>query len=78
MSYGAGAVAARLAGVAELVDPRPHAVGSIAETFRRFPHLGQVLPAMGYSDAQLAELEQTINDAECDVVIRVRRWTSDG
>ena len=69
MSYGAGAVAARLAGVAELVDPRPHAVGSIAETFRRFPHLGQVLPAMGYSDAQLAELEQTINDAECDVVI---------
>ena len=69
MSYGAGAVAAQLAGVGELVDPRSHAVGSIAETFQRFPHLGHVLPAMGYSDAQLAELEQTINDAECDVVI---------
>jgi len=69
MSYGAGAVAARLAGVSELVDPRPHAVGSIAETFARYPHLGEVLPAMGYSDAQLGELEQTINAAECDVVI---------
>jgi predicted GTPase len=69
MSYGAGTVAAQRAGVAQRVDPRPHAVGSIARVFLRFPHLGPVLPAMGYSDEQLHELEQTINAAECDAVI---------
>ena len=51
------------------VDPRPYAVGSIAETFDRFPHIGPVLPAMGYSPQQLAELEATLEAAECDVVI---------
>jgi predicted GTPase len=55
MPFGAGTVAARAAG-AELVDPRPYAAGSIADTFARFPHIGPVLPAMGYSDGQLAEL----------------------
>ncbi len=69
MSYGAGTVAAQNAGVAECIDARPYAVGSIAETFRRFPQIGTVLPAMGYSDTQLRELEATINATECDVVI---------
>jgi predicted GTPase len=69
MSFGAGTVAGQQAGVAERIDPRPYAVGSIAETFRRFPHIGRVLPAMGYSDEQLHELEQTINAADCDVVL---------
>ena len=69
MAYGAGTVAARAAGAAELVDPRPWAVGSIAEVFERYPHVGPVLPAMGYSDEQLAELEETIDACECDVVV---------
>jgi predicted GTPase len=69
MSFGAGLVAAHLAGAGEVVDPRPFAVGSIAETFRRFPQVGPVLPAMGYSDTQLHELEQTINATDCDVVL---------
>jgi predicted GTPase len=69
MSYGAGTVAAQQAGVAERIDPRPYAVGSIARTFQRYPQIGRVLPAMGYSDEQLSELEQTINAAECDVVL---------
>ncbi|HVP75330.1 MAG TPA: cyclic 2,3-diphosphoglycerate synthase [Gaiellaceae bacterium] len=68
MAFGAGTVAARAAGAAELVDPRPFAVGSIAEVFERYPDLN-VLPAMGYSDAQLAELEQTIDACDCDVVV---------
>ena len=68
MTFGAGTVAARQAGAAELVDPRPFAVGSIAETLARYPRL-DVLPAMGYSDEQLAELEQTIDACDCDVVV---------
>ena len=69
MSFGAGTVAARQAGVGTQIDPRPFAVGSIAETYRRFPHIGPVLPAMGYSHEQVRELEQTINAADCDAVI---------
>ena len=69
MSFGAGTVAARQAGVGTQIDPRPFAVGSIAETYRRFPHIGPVLPAMGYSHDQLRELEQTINATDCDAVI---------
>jgi predicted GTPase len=69
MAFGAATVAAEEAGVAERVDPRPYAVGSIAQTFVRYPQIGRVLPAMGYSDAQLLELEQTINAADCDVVV---------
>jgi predicted GTPase len=69
MSFGAGTVAARQGGAAELVDPRPYAVGSIAATFDRYPHLGAVLPAMGYGDAQLRELQETIDRVECDVVV---------
>lgn len=69
MAFGAGTVAAQNAGAAMQIDPRPYAEGSIAEVFRAYPHLGNVLPAMGYSDEQLQELEQTINRADCDVVI---------
>ena len=69
MPFGAGAVAARNAGASEIIDPRPWAVGSIAEVFERFPHIGHVLPAMGYGDEQLSELEATINATPCDVVV---------
>jgi len=69
MPFGAGTVAARAAGAAELVDPRPYAVGSLAGVFERFPHIGPVLPAMGYSPEQLADLEATIEATPCDVVV---------
>lgn len=69
MPFGAGLVAARRAGAARIADPRPHAVGSLHDVFTRWPQLTNVLPAMGYSDEQLQELEQTINAVECDVVI---------
>jgi predicted GTPase len=66
---GAGTVAATSGGARVQVDPRPWAVGSIADTFARYPHIGPVLPATGYSDEQLRELEHTINAAECDIVV---------
>jgi predicted GTPase len=69
MPFGAGLVAARAAGAARIVDPRPYAVGSIRDTFDAWPQLADVLPAMGYSDRQLHELEATINAAECDAVV---------
>jgi len=69
MAYGAGTVAAQRFGAAEIVDPRPYAVGSIVETYGKYPNTGAVLPAMGYGAHQIAELEQTINDTPCDMVI---------
>lgn len=69
MPYGAGAVAARRAGAAELVDPRPFAVRSIKATLDKFPHLTEVLPAMGYSEDQLADLEATVQACDADVVL---------
>ena len=69
MPFGAGTVAARHAGVVELVDPRPVAVGTIAETFACYPHIGPVLPAMGYGARQVADLEATIRASGCEVVI---------
>ncbi len=69
MPFGAGLVAARNAGAATIVDPRPYAVGSLQEAFEKWPQLTNVLPAMGYSDEQLHELELTINAADCDVVV---------
>jgi len=69
MAYGAGWVAARRFGAAEIVDPRPFAVGSIARTYAKYPTTGSVLPAMGYSDEQVRELEQTINNAQADLVL---------
>jgi predicted GTPase len=69
MKFGAGTVAALKYGAAEIVDPRPYAVGTIAETFRKYPATGQVLPAMGYSAEQVADLEATIANVPCDAVI---------
>lgn len=69
MPYGAGVVAARQCGAAELVDPRPFAVGSIRGTYERYPHLTSLLPAMGYSAIQRHELEETINRVPCDLVL---------
>lgn len=69
MPYGAGVVAAKNFGAVTMVDPRPFAVGSIKKTFDKFPHLGRVLPAMGYSETQRHELEQTIANTPCDVVL---------
>ena len=69
MPFGAGTVAAQHAGVTEFVDPRPAAVGSIARTYAAYPHIGPVLPAMGYGDAQLADLRATIEASGCDVVV---------
>jgi predicted GTPase len=69
MSFGAGVVAARRFGAAEIIDPRPYAVGSIVETYNKYPTTGPVLPAMGYGNKQVRELEQTINATPCDMVI---------
>jgi len=69
MKYGAGVVAARKFGAAELVDPRPYAVKSIADTFKKYPQTETVLPAMGYGDAQVADLEATIKATPCDLVL---------
>ena len=69
MPYGAGTIAARQAGAAELVDPRPYAVKSIADTFRKYPGTGPLLPAMGYSTEQLQHLETTIDRVDCDTVV---------
>jgi len=69
MKIGAGVVAARKFGASELVDPRPYTVGKLSETFRIYPNIGTLLPAMGYGDEQLKDLEKTINNTDCDSVI---------
>ena len=69
MTFGAGYVAAKAAGAESIVDPRPYATGSIKETFEKYDHLKDVLPAMGYGDEQVEELEDTINAVPCDVVV---------
>jgi predicted GTPase len=69
MPYGAGVIAATKYGAAEIIDPRPFAVGSIAQTFQKYTHLDKVLPAMGYGKEQTDELAQTINKADCDLII---------
>jgi predicted GTPase len=69
MAYGAGVIAAQRFGAAEIVDPRAYAVGSILETYRKYPTTGSVLPAMGYGDRQTQELEETINRTPADLVI---------
>jgi predicted GTPase len=69
MTYGAGVIAALKSGAGELVDPRPWAVGKIAETFEIYPEIGTLLPAMGYGKEQLADLETTINKVDCDIVV---------
>jgi len=69
MKYGAGTVAANDNNAGEIIDPRNFAVGSIADTFNKYNHLTSVLPAMGYGKKQISELEETINNTECDVVV---------
>jgi predicted GTPase len=69
MTYGAGVIAAQKYGAREIVDPRPYIVGAIQETFRLYPKIGHLLPAMGYGKEQIRDLQQTILAAECDVVI---------
>jgi predicted GTPase len=69
MKIGAGVVAARKFGASELVDPRPYTVGKLTETFRIYPGIGTLLPAMGYGKEQLTDLEKTINKTDCDSVV---------
>ncbi len=69
MSYGAGVLTARRFGAREILDPRPYAVGSLRETFAAYPHIGPLLPAMGYGDQQMRELEETINRVPCEAVL---------
>ena len=76
MKLGAGTVAAERLGAKELVDPRPFAVGTLTETLNKYQHIGNVLPAMGYGEQQLKDLEETINNTDCDAVIIVHRSTN--
>jgi predicted GTPase len=69
MPFGAGVIAARRFGADALVDPRPFLVGSLQETFRTYPHIGTLLPAMGYGEGQVQDLEATINRTPCDLVV---------
>src|SRR5699024_3552536 len=69
MKIGAGIVAAERLGAKEVVDPTPYTVGTLTETFKQYPHIDTVLPAMGYGEQQLKDLEDTINQADCDAVI---------
>ena len=69
MTFGAGVIAAQRYGAAEMVDPRPYLVGSLRKTFETYPNIGKVLPAMGYGEQQVKDLEATINACECDRVV---------
>jgi predicted GTPase len=69
MKYGAGTIAAQRFGASEIVDPRPYTVDSITETYRRYPKIGVLLPAMGYGPRQVADLQKTVDRVECDGVV---------
>jgi predicted GTPase len=69
MAYGAGTLAARRFGARELVDPRPFAAGSLAGVFAEYPHIGPLLPALGYGPAQLQDLADTVARTPCDAVV---------
>ncbi len=69
MASGAGFLAAQQFGAAQIIDPRPYATGTLKEVFEKYPHIGQVLPAMGYSEAQIADLAATINHTPADLVL---------
>ncbi|MCJ7539746.1 MAG: cyclic 2,3-diphosphoglycerate synthase [Desulfobacterales bacterium] len=69
MSYGAGVIAAQMYAAADIIDPKAHAAGTIKDTYHRYPNVGAVLPAMGYSKAQIHDLELTINHVDCDLVL---------
>ena len=69
MAFGAGTIAAQAQGAAEIVDPRPRALGALKKTFEKYPHIGPLLPAMGYGKGQIRDLEETINGVDCDLVL---------
>jgi predicted GTPase len=69
MTYGAGVVAAQKFGASELIDPRPFITGTIKDTFRQYPDIGTLLPAMGYGNKQIRDLEKTINSSDAEIVI---------
>lgn len=69
MSYGAGVIAAQMYSAADIIDPKAHAAGTIKDTYHRYPNVGAVLPAMGYSKAQIHDLQLTINHVDCDLVL---------
>jgi predicted GTPase len=69
MSFGAGFIAAQRSEAKEIIDPRPYAVGSIKDVYKKYTHLEKILPAMGYGDEQIKELEQTINNLPCEVIV---------
>ncbi len=69
MKFGAGIVAAQKYGAKEIIDPRPYAIGTIKDTYIKYPRIGTLLPAMGYGEKQIQELEDTINAVDCDIVI---------
>ena len=69
MEYGAGVIAARRFGAEEIIDPRPYTVESISETYRRYPKIGTLLPAMGYGESQIRDLQETVNRTDCEAVI---------
>jgi len=69
MTYGAGFIAAKKFGASEIIDPRPYAVGSIVNTYKKYTHLDKILPAMGYGKKQIKELEESINKSDAEVVV---------
>ncbi len=69
MKYGAGTVASQKLGASEIIDPRPYTVNSITDTYKKYPNIGVLLPAMGYGEEQMKDLEETINKVECDSVV---------
>jgi predicted GTPase len=69
MTYGAGFIAAKKFGASETIDPRPYAVGSIVNTYKKYTHLDKILPAMGYGKKQIKELEESINKSDAEVVV---------
>jgi len=69
MSHGAGVIAAETYGAAEIVDPKPHAAGTIKDTYNQYPDIGALLPAMGYGKGQIQDLQLTINHVDCDLVL---------
>jgi predicted GTPase len=69
MPYGAATIIAKRLGASEIVDPRPYASGSIKEAYKKYAHLGAILPALGYGEKQIAELKETIDRTPCDVVV---------
>jgi predicted GTPase len=69
MKFGAGVIAAKKYGAAEIVDPRAYTSGKIRKTYETYPEIGSVLPAVGYGDQQIKDLEATINNVPCDLVI---------